>query len=394
MKQITDPDRCTGCSACRLLCPQKCIDMGYDDEGFYIPFIDEALCMECQACANRCPANMCLSLSECTPIKVLAARLKDDIFLNNSSSGGVFVGMAQHVLGTSGNAVFGCVFDDDIIARHIYVTEIGDIAPMQGSKYVQSDVGNTYLQAKEILENGSKVFYTGCPCQIAGLYAFLGEDYENLITADLICHGVPSPLLFKRYINKLELQLGEKVTDFKFRSKQKFGWSLTAKAETRTKTKIIISNSDPYYSSFLQGFTYRKACYTCKYASGNRVADITLGDFWGVEGYHPQFYDARGVSVVLINSDKGNVFFEQLHGKFEILESTFDIATMKNRNLLYPSSKPEIRKFAYDNINNEEIDLFGNACYNIGIKNHVKAFAKRITPPFLLHKYKVIKHKY
>ena len=398
MTQITEPNKCTGCQACRLKCPSKCISFVADDEGFQVPSVDDSNCTDCGLCASNCPENNRPEFTKRNCIKVLGARYRNDAILAKSASGGVFAGIASMVLETPGNAVFGCAFDENFVARHICVTDVKGITPLQSSKYVQSDVGDTYLQAKDLLDKGKTVFYTGCPCQIAGLYAFLGKDYDNLLTADLICHGVPSPLLFKRYLGWLKKKYGGEIISVNFRSKDRNGWDITGKAEIKNNSKIkvkpIISNIDPYYSSFIANRTHRLCCYTCQYANSERVADITLGDFWGIKNVHPEFYDSRGVSVVLVSTEKGAAFFEKVYKEFDIIESSFKNAAMSNHNLREPSPRRALRDDAYKGINEEATDIFKGSAYKIRKKTlviiNVKEGLKLILPRAVINMLKVV----
>jgi len=196
-------------------------------------------------------------------IRVLGAKNKNDALRVKSASGGVFSGIATHILETPGNAVFGCAFDENIVARHVCATDINGLPPMQSSKYVQSDVGDTYKQAKNLLENGVTVLYSGAPCQIAALYAFLGGDYDNLLTVDFICHGVPSPLLFKRYIEWLGKKMKGTIINYNFRDKTHYGWGLVANAKTKKRQKTFFPKMDPYYITFYNNSTLRECCYSC-----------------------------------------------------------------------------------------------------------------------------------
>jgi len=288
------------------------------------------------------------------------------------------------VLETPGNAVFGCAFDENFVARHICVTDVKGITPLQSSKYVQSDVGDTYVQAKDLLDKGKIVFYTGCPCQIAGLYAFLGRDYDNLLTADLICHGVPSPLLFKRYLDWLKKKYGGEIAYYDFRCKERNEWGCNIKLKIKNKVMHKKPSVDPYFSSFLDNRTHRDCCYICQYADSRRGADITLGDFWGIKNVHPEFYDPRGVSVVLVSTEKGAAFFEKAYKEFDIIESSFKNAAMSNRNLREPSPRHALRAAAYKGINDEAADIFKNPAYKISRKAfvliNVKESLKLILP--------------
>ena len=398
---ITDPLKCTGCQACRLICPEQCIGFTEDKEGFPVPEKDMARCTDCGECASLCPENNRSDLTQNECVRVVGAKYKNDALLSKSASGGGFAGIAKTVLEKPDSAVFGCAFDDNMIARHVYVTDLKEITPLQNSKYVQSDVGDAYLQARALLDEGKTVFFTGMPCQIAGLYAFLGRDHDNLLTADLICHGVPSPMLFRKYLGWLGRKHGGEITDYDFRCKEKNGWGYmikaTIKTGTGTKTKTIIPYVDPYFNSFLSTYTFRECCYACQYANSSRTADLTLGDFWGVEESHPEFHDLKGVSVVLINTKKGENFFSAMQDDFDIVESTYEKAAARNWNLSQPSLRPPQRDLAYSVAGGEEIDFINNPAFRIGkrkvfrvcFKASVKQVFKSI--PLLEKMYRAVK---
>ena len=387
---------CAGCSACQLICPNLAIKMIEDDEGFLSPSVNKAICNDCKLCVDKCPQNTPeYFIRKENNVKVIAARYKNDKVLEKSASGGFFAGLAAKVLSTPGNVVFGCAFDEDIVARHICISHMNDIPRLQSSKYVQSDIGTTYLQVRDALEKGAMVFYTGTPCQIAGLYAFLGEDHKNLITADLICHGVPSPALFKRYINELAKKNGGKIIYHNFRYKGKKGWGATSliKTKTKTKTKIKEALFDPYYYSFgSKDSILREVCYVCPYASPNRVADFTLGDFWGIEKVHPEFFDRRGVSAVIISTEKGKKFFEQIKNEFEFIEST--IENINQIHLQKPALRPSVRDIILKGVCGEDYIVHKNLLLKLEKKVLFKEYARKILPRwavrFLLKLYKYV----
>lgn len=392
MKQITDKKKCTGCQTCRLVCPVQCISIINDNEGFQCPHVDETRCINCNLCARRCPINNRPEIKRDEHIRILGARLKDDMLLSKSASGGVFAGLALKVLETPGNAVFGCAYDDDMVARHICVTDVADMSPLQSSKYVQSDVGDTYLQVKTILDSGHIVLYSGTPCQIAGLYAFLARDYDNLLTVEVICHGVPSPLLFKKYIEWLEGKYGGKVEHHSFRDKERDGWGLLTRMKIRTirgsKNKTLEPQIDPYLNSFYHMYTFRESCYTCEYARSQRIADITLGDYWDIKKYHPEFYDFRGVSIVLTSSRKGEIFFKTAHNEFEVIETTFEKASAGNPNLYMPSNRPAQRDTIYLSIGDEANRIFNEGLFRIEAKGKIKYLIKQSVPLSFLKLYR------
>ena len=361
-----------------------------------VPFIDGSRCTDCGVCASRCPEQNEPNRTHHNYIRMFGVKNKNDTILCKSSSGGVFHGIAAHILKMPDSAVFGCAFNEHTVARHICAADINGLAFMHGSKYVQSDVGDTYAQAKDLLDNGATVFFSGAPCQIAGLYAYLDRDYDNLVTADFVCHGVPSPLLFKRYIEWLGDKMGDTIIYYNFRDKTTYGWGNTANAKTKKNNKTIFSKTDPYYSTFINASTLRECCYNCRYTNIRRVSDITIGDFWGVENVHPDFYDKNGVSIVIINTKKGELLFNQLNNNFYIIETTLENVIPKNPNLLNPSPRPTQRDDIYNGINNTA-QFFNKPVFKIKWTTHIKVYIKthikRILPPAWLTLYRTIKHK-
>ena len=350
---------CTGCQCCRQLCPAGAITMEEDPEGFPAPVIDQQKCTGCGLCAERCPSNRGPALQK--PRRVVGARyVRDDSRLAESSSGGACYALAERFL-TDGNAiVFGAALDQDNICRHIGISDISELHRLQGSKYVQSDIGDTYRQAEQALRAGKRVLFTGTPCQIAGLYQYLGTQYENLFTVDLICHGVPSPALFRLYVQYLEeKELGGKIVYFNFRSKAKRGWGAgTFLAKTKARTQIILKHNNRYMLAFSRNNCLRECCYRCQYARAERVADITVGDFWGVKKTHPEFYDRRGCSVCLINTPKGERLAGILMETCSTIDAMSDEVLSYNPNLSHPSSRPDSRDHLLRDIRSRGTDIF------------------------------------
>ncbi len=344
MDRITE--YCTGCRTCEQVCPVKCIKMDFDGEGFLSPFIDQSKCINCGLCERRCPQNHIPLLHT----KDLVYGLKDKNLdsLKNSASGGAFAVIAREIL-NEGGVVYGASYTLDLKVKHIKIESINDLERVQGSKYVQSDVEYTFIKVKEDLINGISVLYSGTPCQIAGLKSYLNKDFSNLYTVDLICHGVPSPILFNTYLRWYNDKLGEQILQYDFRDKSS-GWGLGYKAKAKTKAKTKTALSDPYYYHFLKGDTYRECCYRCNFCRKERVADITIGDFWGVENEYPKFYSVLGVSVILINTFKGKDIFNKIHQTCDILETEFKKVARYNSNLLHPSQRPALRDSIYNNI--------------------------------------------
>ena len=242
------------------------------------------------------------------PQKVWALRNKNDADIMRSASGGAADSAAKTVL-QMGGVVYGATYDEHLAVSHIEVTNEAEKEKLQSSKYVQSDPKDTYTKARQRLAGGKTVLFTGTPCQIAGLYAFLGSDHENLYTIDLICHGVPSPKFFKKYLEYQNKKMAGRVIYFNFRSKDKRGWGTQYLLKTKTKTKTKILSLDRYGKHFMDGDCYRESCYQCAYANTSRVGDLTVGDFWGISKSHPNFNSTKCVSSVFVNTEKGQKLF-------------------------------------------------------------------------------------
>ncbi|NJE43786.1 Coenzyme F420 hydrogenase/dehydrogenase, beta subunit C-terminal domain [Massilimicrobiota sp. SW1139] len=333
---------CTGCGACKLSCPTKCIEMIPDDEGFLIPKINKVKCIDCNICERVCPEIN--TLENKNKGKVYAFYNKDSEMREKSSSGGFFYSIAEYVISQNG-IVCGAIFDSQMKVIHACSNSIDDVKKMMKSKYVQSDTRETFKEIKKYLEINYIVLFCGTPCQVGGLKKYLKKDYTNLITIQLICHGVPSPLLFEKYKEYLIKRFSlKKISEFSFRDNNKFIMSISD-GEKRKKWQ---GNTDRYLRPFIKGKNYRMCCYSCKY-SQNHISDFTIGDFWGLEHYYENFCDGKGISFVMINSNKGKEIFYELNS--ETIEATYNLASKHNKNLLNPSPLDKDRRDFYKNIN-------------------------------------------
>ena len=309
MLNIQNPSDCSGCGACRAACPVGAITMQADAEGFLYPVVDEDTCIRCGKCVRVCPITNPLELPT-ADVTAYAAYTNDAAVRRTSSSGGIFTEVATYILQQNG-VVFGAALGTDGTVEHIGVERVEDLDRLRGSKYVQSAIGDTYAQARKHLEAGRAVLFTGTPCQIAGLYRSLPHTYENLYTQDLICHGVPSPLVWDKYVQYREGKAGSALQNAGFRHKHS-GWkrfSLYMEfADGSTYTQPL--SEDPYLQGFLRNYTLRPSCYDCAFKTKNRPADITLADYWGVENVHPAMDDDKGTSLVLLHSERGRQLFD------------------------------------------------------------------------------------
>ena len=315
---------CTGCSACRDLCPQQAIEMRENEEGFLFPTVDESMCCQCGVCLKICPVETVIPVKKIEPLAVYAAWTKDRELLRLSSSGGVFSEIARGVL-NQGGVVFGAAYDAAMVVRQVGVEAWDDLEKLRGSKYVQSNVGDSFRQAKDYLDAGRYVLYSGTPCQIAGLYAVVGKSYGNLLTCGLICHGAPSPKVFRMYLDTLKQRYHSKVTGFVFRNKRN-GWKYPTVRIELEKGKIINeSNLDNHYNlGFLKNIFLRTSCYQCPTKTGEMVADIMIGDFWELIRYQPKLINYKGTSAILIKTHRGRKAIEACCNRMELHECPFD----------------------------------------------------------------------
>lgn len=341
-------DKCCGCRGCEQVCPKRCISMEPSKEGFLYPVIHEEVCVHCGLCLQFCPVKQ-EKTHRNVPQRVYAFRNKNTEEIMRSASGGAADVAAGIILRQNG-VIYGAAYDEHFVVRHIEAEDELGKEKLQSSKYVQSDIGDCYSRAKSMLNIGRKVLFTGTPCQIAGLYAFLGGDHPNLYTLDLICHGVPSPIFFEKYLDYQERKMNGDVIYYNFRSKDKRGWGTQYLIKTKTKTKTKTLSLDRYGKHFMNGDCYRECCYQCPYADTRRVGDITAGDFWGIVKSHPEFYSPEGVSSVFINTEKGKRLFEEMKSFAEVKESTLEEGMMKQHNLVSPSDRPIGRDSFYNGI--------------------------------------------
>lgn len=362
-------DKCVGCKSCEQSCPKCCISMVENKEGFWYPVVDEINCVQCGKCLKICPVEN-TEMHRNNPRTIWAWRNKNDTDIMRSASGGAADSAAKAVL-QMGGIVYGAAYDERLVVSHIEVDSDIEREKIQSSKYVQSDPKDSYSKVKQRLSEGKIVLYTGTPCQIAGLYAFLGGDKSNLYTVDLICHGVPSPKFFKRYIEYQNKQTAGRVIYFNFRSKDKRGWGTQYLLKTKTKTKTKTLSLDRYGKHFLDGDCYRESCYQCAYANTNRVGDITVGDFWGIVKCHPEFNSPKGVSSVFVNTEKGYGLFKKMKVFADIVPVTLEEAMVKQGNLVNPSQRPANRNVFYQSI--DEDGFVESISVGLQLKERIKA---------------------
>ncbi len=337
-------ESCCGCWACINVCPRDAIEMKEDEEGFLYPSIDEEICSQCELCKKVCPVlNKPQRKGTIESPIVLASWNKDGAIRQVSSSGGVFSVLANSIL-EEGGIVFGAAFTRDSLVEHKAIFDKEGLGQLRGSKYLQSRIGKTYKEAQGYLKQGKTVLFSGTPCQIGGLYAFLGKEYENLLTCDIVCHGVPSPRVFNKYLEYLETHYNSKAISVSFRDKR-LGWKLfstSIKFEDNNEYSLPLSQ-DAFMIGFLRNIYLRPSCHRCPFTNIYRIGDITLADFWGIGSKRPDLDDDKGTSLILINTEKGRTLFKGCEENLFYSESSLEQAIKGNPCLVQPS-KPSKRR--------------------------------------------------
>lgn len=353
---------CCGCESCAQKCPKHCISMVERKDGFFYPEIDTSLCVNCGLCVKACPA-LSSEVAE-KPYKAYALFNKNDDERRDSSSGGVFIAFAKRFI-KDGGVACGVVFDEDWMPHHICAETMEQMLPMMGSKYVQSRTEKVYQECEAYLKNGRKVLFTGTPCQCSALHTFLRhKDYPNLLTIDVICHGVPSPGVWKQYLdetfgNKVQsrrqaadgkntvlnssLNATSPIGDIKFRDKtdgwEKYRFVVRSKSASKAdQNSVLLSeplNVNTYMKGFLSDLYLRESCYQCPARPYRSFSDLTIGDFWGVDklGYS-HLNDHNGLSIMVVNTKKGEDAFDKCQTDFELVELSIEEALKSNSNIV------------------------------------------------------------
>lgn len=369
-------ENCYGCTACYNICPKKAISMVENEEGFLYPVVDKDKCINCGLCRKVCPY---INKKGSRAVNnILIAQSKDNDNLDNCSSGGVFFELAKNIINKNGY-VCGCIMDNKFNVQHILTNNLDDLKKMRGSKYVQSNLNDVFFQIKDKLKNNIIVLFIGTPCQVHGLKTYLGRDYANLFTVDLLCHGVPSQKVFNSYINYIKDKNG-KIDSFKFRDKRVNGWKEMGSIQIKKggKNTIIKTsfNNDSYYYYFLNSYINRMTCYNCKYKSSKRYSDITLGDAWSFK-YNSVLKNVnKGLSLVFINSTIGADLLSQIKNDL-YLENVNNIDTLTRRLDNHSNYIPTIRKKIINDIFNYGYSKIEKETCNY---KYFKPFIKSLIP--------------
>lgn len=416
MENICEGRLCTGCAACGQICPQGAITMTENEEGFLYPQINGGLCNDCGLCARTCPINaacedtgtqkataagdtgaqrppeiVCMDAEvqngqqSDKPAgarhKVYACFTTDEDIRSRSSSGGVFTQLAIKVLSEDG-VVFGAGFDETFKVRHKYIENKDDLDGLRRSKYVQSDTAATFREAKAFLKEGRAVLYCGTPCQIAGLKAFLNKGYDNLLTCDLACHGVPSPKVWKMFLGFLRDQYKSNVKSVSFRDKST-GWNNSSmKIEFENGSRYMDRvKRETFFVGFGKSIFNRSSCYDCRFRIGSTKADITLADFWGIDKQNDaEFTDNKGVSLIITHTEAGEKALSQLGGRIFMKQCTLEEAVKYNPRLVSSVGEPAGRRSFFEELGSgHSFDrLRRKYMDNFSLKYKAKTLAKHL----------------
>ncbi len=350
-RNLPNREHCTGCSACYNTCRHGAITMQFDTEGFLIPIIDESKCVDCLLCEKKCPVNNIPSFEE-TPKKIYAAYNLNKEQHQKSASGGLFSAFANYFYNMSNGVVCASAFDSSLNLQFVASTDKSDLEKLRGSKYVQSETGLIYRKIKEFLIEKKEVFFLGTPCQVAGLRAYLGKDYINLFMVDLVCHGVPSPLLFKSYLTSIGVTAKDKYDNYFFRSQKDSVYFTSSYKENGKSIHSVPVNQHSYICAYLKGWIHRESCYNCPFTGVHRQGDVTISDFWGILSGKVPFNGIKnmGVSMLMTNTTKGIQMLESIKHQLYLEEKSYEEALIDNHNIIHPDTRPTERNYMYDEL--------------------------------------------
>lgn len=354
---------CSGCTACAAACPKQCITMTADKEGFLYPRIREADCIHCGKCEQRCPSLKERTIPNDLPA-AFAVRNRSTDVRRQSSSGGLFSLLAASVL-DNGGIVFGATLDDDHQVVHIGVENTQMLSRLRGSKYVSSDLGDTFRQVHQHLRAGRYVLFSGTPCQVEGLLSFLGRPWENLLTVDFICHGVPSARVWWSYLKHQEKQHASDIHSVSFRSKDT-GWkNFSMKICFENGTQYLAPmREDPFLHAFLDNLCLRPSCHSCHFKTIQRKSDLTMADFWGVQDLMPEDDDDLGTSLVFVQSEKGHSFLEELRSHLLIKPVDPQLAASRNSAMVQSVNPHHFRQYFFSRLGKTPFDHLVTDCFH------------------------------
>ena len=351
MIQLADKAKCTGCHACFSICPTNSIIMEADNEGFLYPTINESKCINCGKCEKTCPILSHVTTDAKSLQISYAAYNRCEEERHASTSGGIFTLLAKTILASGGIVIGAAMNNNNTGVHHVIIDSIERLDSLRGSKYTQSTIGDVFIKAEAFLKEGRIVLFTGTPCQIGGLYSYLGKNYDNLYTQDLICHGVPSPLIWKKYVEFRETSANSTTDRIMFRNKDR-SWKnydvVFHFANKKEYRKSILD--DAFMKGFLNDLFLRPSCYVCSYRSRYRKSDLTLADFWGIQTVLPEMDDDKGTSFVWIHTEKGLSLFEQIKDSTEYREVSCEDTLKYNPSAVSNAKIPANRNAYFSSI--------------------------------------------
>lgn len=398
MIKLSNLKDCCGCGACYNVCPVDAISMREDKRGFVYPSINLEKCIDCHLCEKVCVFPKPFEVWNITAKpKCYAGQNTDPVHLYNSASGGAFSALAKYVLENNGE-VWGAAWDDSMNLNHVSINKVEDIIKLQGSKYVQSDIGISFRKIKSRLDLNCLILFCGTPCQCDGLQSFLRKKYKNLITVELICHGVPSQTFLRDYLSLIENREKGKILDLKFRDK-KWGWGALLNFTIKTKSGKVkhkyLTNKESYYYYYYYwgGNLYRPSCYNCKYACPERKSDFTIGDFWGISK-DSTLNNGKGVSVIFANSSHAQQIIEKIQGRYISLEeTTMESAMKENGQLSHPSKHNSSFDYLWDIYIKEGAEGLDRQYRTKYRKQIMVGRFRRLVPPIALNLLKRLRYR-
>ncbi len=352
---VSDKSLCCGCSACYDVCPKSAIKMVEDNEGFLYPVIDKDKCIECGLCEKICPTKN--RRDSQSLLEAYAAYNTDENIRMKSSSGGVFTLVAEYVLKNQG-VVYGAAFDENFEVEHLRVESVEELEFLRGSKYVQSKLDGIYNLCKKDLEIGKQVLFTGTPCQVSGLKSFLRKNYDNLVCMDIVCHGVPSRMVWRKYLEHRINFAKSKIAQIAFRLKDE-GWKQFAVKFTFVNSTAYCQNfqDDIYMRGFLKDLYLRPSCYNCQFKTKDRVSDITVADFWGIDRLYPEWDDDKGMTLLIVHSQIGKKALENVKPNLFLKSVYIDEAVKFNTSMVKSVALNKNREsFFKTNINGNNVE--------------------------------------
>ena len=370
--------KCTGCGVCVQLCSKKAVSLCENHEGFLYSKVDDKLCVNCGLCEKNCPVNQSKNNAEKYSEKEsFACIANDEKIREESSSGGMFSVLAERII-AEGGVVFGAEFDKDFSVKFGWTNSSEGLERFRGSKYLQARTEDSFCECKKILKDGRKVLFTGTPCQIAGLKAFLKKNYENLYTIDFICHGVPSPKLWQKYIKYREKKSASRTVKTAFRRKND-GWKLFSLSFTFANDSEYRQplTKDKYLQIFLKDNALRESCYRCTFRGDNHKSDLTIADFWGIEAVYPEFFDDRGTSLLIVQNEKEKKLFDLCKDECRLSQVDFDKAVSFNPSYFKSPVRKGKRNAFYKDFEKRGIDYLYRRFGRESLFSRFKHFIKR-----------------